>query len=388
MNRIISTWNINGHAWVFIAIFSIFIAQNIWVLQKGIGISNDTIRYTVSAQKLIDGESITGKPKSYVGYSAFLALVKLATPNKYDYLKVVIVLQIIFATVALICLYKIGQILYSTAAALLALAISSINYIVIQWNHYILTESLFTSMLVISVFLCIKTAQKPLYATIALPAVIFTTLIRPNGMILVLVFLVYLFSILKGNIKGFAVIVATIIVAISFLFIIEETQDFTQKEAGVGLLESGIIVKSNDVYYKKLKMPILGKTDASVLEYNLLYMVNYPLDTVKLIAERLYAFYFLIREDYSNRHNIFLYIVMPIYYLFTLIGIIYGLREKKRKENLLILGLIMGQTAIVASTLADHDHRYFIYIVNLITLFFSHGAISILNRLTIRKSPG
>ncbi|NOY15429.1 MAG: glycosyltransferase family 39 protein [Gammaproteobacteria bacterium] len=388
MNRIISTWNINGHAWVFIAIFSIFIANNIWVLQNGIGISNDTIRYTSSAQKLIDGESITGKPKSYVGYSAFLALVKLATPNKYDYLKVVIVLQIIFATVALICLYKIGQILYSNAAALLALAISSINYIVIQWNHYILTESLFTSMVVISVFLCIRTAQKPLYATIALPAVIFTTLIRPNGMILVLVFLIYLFSILKGNIKGFAVIVATIIVAISFLFIIEETQDFTQKEAGVGLLESGIIVKSNDVYYKKLKMPILGKTDAGVLEYNLLYIVNYPLDTVKLIAERLYAFYFLIREDYSNRHNIFLYIIMPIYYLFTLIGIIYALKKNKRKENLLILGLIMGQTAIVASTLADHDHRYFTYIVNLITLFFSHGAISILNRLTIRKSPG
>ena len=284
----------------------------------------------------------------------------------------------------LFCLFRIGQLLYSISAGLVTAAVSSITYIVVRWNHWILAESLFTSMLAISTFLCIKTAQKPYYFTLALPAVVFTAFVRPNGMVLLVVFLVYLSSLLRGRIKGVASIIAAIMLVIVSLFAVEKFQYSASKEKG---LQGTIIMESErdgTKYYKVMKAPEPTEED-NVLMKELLYVYEYPFYSVKLMASRLYASYSLIRKDYSNRHNLFLYLAIPIYYILVLLGIVVSFRRGMRKEHLLILGLIGGQSAIIAFSMADHDHRYFSYIVNLVTLYFSCGLVLLVDKF--RTSP-
>ena len=360
---------------MLVAAFIVFAAHNAWKLQNGIQIGGDTSRYTETAQNLIHGRSIKGKAKGYIGYSATLAIIKILTPDGYDYLTIAISLQIIIATIALFCLYKIGQILFSTSIGVAAVSISSVNYIVVRWNHWVLAESLFTSLLVISVFLCIKAARNSNYVFIALPTITLTALLRPNGMVLLLVFLVYLYFQYRDYINRVALVSISLMLAIIVVFAVGELEQSARNEVGVGM--RGAIVMDGEwgaqKHYRKLPVPEVEVTTENAIVGNLAYIVEQPIYSLHLMACRLYAFYSLTRADYSVFHNKFLYILMPIFYVLALLGMFASLGKNMSKDHLLILGIIAGQSAIVAFSLADHDHRYFSYIVNFIVLYFCCG---------------
>lgn len=369
----------NKTVWMLIVVLLVFAAHNIWKLRNGVELGGDTSRYTESAQNIIDGKKITGKWRGYIGYSSVIALVKTLTPGNYNYLKILIGLQIVVATIALFCLFKVGQILFSTTIGIITVAISSINYIVVRWNHWVLTESLFASLLIISVYLCIRTAEKSFYAIFALPVIALTTVIRPNGMLLLLVFLAYLFIQLRTHLNKYYLVLISVVSSVVVVFAVQELQQRANEEVGIGM--NGTIVMDKVNHYRRIKRPNIEGNTNNVLVENFIYIREHPVYSVRLMSNRLYAFFSLTREDYSGFHNKTLYFIMPIFYVIVVIGIVLSVRKGRRYDHFLILGLIAGQSAIVAFSLADHDHRYFSYIVNLITLYFSYGFVYLICRV-------
>ncbi|VAX25432.1 hypothetical protein MNBD_NITROSPINAE02-1156 [hydrothermal vent metagenome] len=364
-----------------ICVAAFFLAFNVLIVRNGALTGGDTTRYTTGADTLLENGQISGKAKMYAGYIGFIAALKIFKPSGFNLDKAIVAIQIVVSLIALTCLYSIGKLLFSPTAGAIAASLFAINYNAFRWNGFILTESLFTSFIIITCYLLFKASNTPKFFFLLIPSLIFTIVLRPNGIFMAPIFLVYI--ALLFNRKVSAIIFTTLIITTSLMspWLYEGLINAMDNEQIVKTIEGGRIFGGADRGWERLSMPKLDAKSGNGIKDLFLYATTYPKELASLIFSRSKAFFFLTREDYSFRHNLFCWALMPLLYGLFIGGVAYRIKSGMGKEHVLLLALVLAQTAVTIFTFVDHDHRYVSYIISFIFLYSAYGAEIFVRRI-------
>ncbi|MBI4665209.1 MAG: glycosyltransferase family 39 protein [Nitrospinae bacterium] len=348
----------------------IFIAHNAWFLRSPIIMSGDTPRYIDSADYLLAHGAIVGRDQNYSGFVAYLAFMKILAPEGESFKIAAIAVQTFISLIAFLCVYGTGARVFSETAGALSALFFSLNHYAIYWIQYALTDSLFISFVIISVWALVRFGENGRWIWLAAPACLFTAALRPNGVFIFPVFLVYLLSYLsrKVQIAIYSACIAAAIAASPFLM--TEFQKATDHIQVMDNLTGGYLVWGLD----KIEMPPFQWEKKNVIEDSFTYFTAYPKDTLKLFATRLYTAYIFTRSGYTPAHNAFLLTVLPVFYILAAAGAVRSYITVFTRDRLLVMGVIAVQSAILALTFSDYDPRFTCYIITLVALFSAYGA--------------
>lgn len=334
----------------------------------GVRHGRDTVRYLDAAALLLSGKIPAGLATRYMGYNLFVASILWVGLSH----TAIVLIQAALTSVAAYCLYRVALKLYGSRTGILA-AILYIGYAEIHaWNFYILTESLFTSMLIISLFLMMERREWWWMAT-ALPVVLFTTFIRPHGVILLPSVGIYiLYSLWKTrSYKALFGVACIFLLATPVAFKVVSHfltfSDIAQKYA------DGIIISE----YKSFHLTMPGVLPENIaLAQNgfyqiFIFFIDKPGFLLKLAWMKLWYFFLHARPYYSSLHNYFLLLtLMPSYALAT-----WGLaaRADHPEGKLLLVLVCFFQALVVSLTMADWSGRHLVPILPIIFVFSAKG---------------
>lgn len=158
----------------------------------GVRTTDDTQEYLAYAhpfaEKFYFANSYYAK---YPGYSLFLAFMfKLGLG-----LKGVIMVQTLLSGVASVFFYRTVKLLAGNALApALATFVLIIWYDLQPFHAFIMTESLYVSLLMYAFYLLVK-ANSVKQSLLAIPVLLYVALVRPNGFIAVVAYMAYLITI-------------------------------------------------------------------------------------------------------------------------------------------------------------------------------------------------
>jgi len=243
------------------------------------------------------------------------------------------------------------------------------------FNFYILTESLFINFIIIGFYLLIRNYK--LYSIIlGILFLSYTASIRPFGIIILPLLLVYLFMIaLKFKKKKIIYFLTTlfILILIFTYFII----DYLVILLGVPeLLLSGDIIWNYNNMKPPYDLSLLSLKNMGALQV-VSYIFNYPMYFLNNFLTKLFWFLFRLRPFYSDLHNLFLIISSIFLYGFS----IMSLFNKSRKPEAIyfMVFFIIMMTFTVLLTVVDWDARFSLPLLPFIFLFTSSGIITTIN---------
>lgn len=198
--------NISGRIMLCIASFS-FVIKLILIFMYGnqLTLSSDDLNYVKSAVVLMKTGVFTfhnyNEPTVFIMplYPFFLAAVfKIFGYGLYG-LQVVRLIQAIFSCLTIVLVYLIGKFYFNEKIAIIAAAMMAFYIPNIVTIGYMLTETLFTTLLCLLIYLSLKYLQNPSYLRFAVLGVIWTlaTLCRPTIALYPILLLFYILIFLR-----------------------------------------------------------------------------------------------------------------------------------------------------------------------------------------------
>jgi Gpi18-like mannosyltransferase len=340
----------------------------------------DSGRYISGAEKLISGGDFIDRENQYLGYMAVLAALKLTGLS----LVWIVVIQILVAILAAAALFDsaikfgVGKI-----SALVAVALFLCNPFIVQWHQYVLTESLYTSFVILFLWSIIRIYYQTNSKNILLSAAIlvFTLLLRPNGWILLPVFVIFLILCFKLNMRNKVLLAVGIFLAF-FVGIVSigTLSDAVKITAPAKNMQDGVTVWQHHELY--LDMPKEPDLYSDNLQDGFRYCLRHPDSVLKLGITRAGYTLVHIRPYHSIKYKMrVLFWVLPAY-LLAIFGIIC---KRKYKITYAALMVIIAHLLVVALTYAEHDSRFDIYILPVFYLLAAAGVESVISLLRNRN---
>lgn len=366
-----SRWEWAGLA-VVAAIFVLLVAS---FLLAGPQLMGDSQRYLGGADQFLTTGNIEGKAGNYKGYVLFVAAVKSVVADDATQKWLIISLHAVLEGVALLCLYSLGRVLFGARAGLIAAGLYALNFYALRWTPQIATESLFMACIIIASWICIKASRSPWLWLAALPVTVFATSIRPNGIAMLPVFLLFFLFSIERRLRLVLIAVMCAGFLLVFPAITEELNRAAGHENLVAQFEKGTVIWHGE----SVEMAQLDSESGNQLVDVIRYASTYPLETLALMGRRLKAAWLWQRTDYSDRHNLFLAIVLPVLYVFAALGLYRQCRSRITATFLLPVALVFAQSAVIAISFANHDHRFAAMVMPLIFLYSAHGAVGFLD---------
>lgn len=318
----------------------------------------DTDRYIGGADKLLTGTELHGREYQFIGYMLFIAVVKLFGFS----VESIVFIQLLFAVIASLAIYDIVvSFTKSKFAALFSVALFVCNPFVVRWHLYILTESLYMSFVILSLWAMLRLLNNATWRNYLLSAIIvaLTALIRPNGWIIVPIYLISIIFSLKLELK-YKLILS--VVVLSLIFIIPAGLSGLKKSIQITTpidnLQQGITVWGHPEL--NIEMPQEPDMDSEDWTSGIKYVIRHPVAVIKLGAMRIYYTIVHVRPYNSDRFNLRVLLwILPAYFL-SLISLI-----KIRKQGIIAvpLAIILAHLFVVAVSYAEHDSRFDVYIL-------------------------
>jgi 4-amino-4-deoxy-L-arabinose transferase-like glycosyltransferase len=356
--------------WTSAALVSLFLLVNLaLLLGGGIRLGGDSPRYLEGAENLLRGLPLQGRQLSYSGYAFLIAFCRLTGAG----LTGVVFTQLVLAATASVALYDLGRRLHGHRAGLIAAGLFASNPDIARWNAFILTDSLYISLVILSVW-CVDTATRRgryWYAIAAAPLAM-AALVRPNGMFLLMVALTYVVgrSISRQSLR-WLIISGIILAFVLGAIIASRFYPPSSLEHPEVTLRKGITgINSWRVSMPAELTPIKGEWSAA-----LGYAARHRFAYFRLALARVSIELIHIRPFYSIRHNIILLATLPLIYFSALLG--FRLNRDRSLAHLILL-VISSHLFLVALTFADGDGRFLLYVLPLICLFSSCAAASLI----------
>ncbi len=370
-------------------IFSIILITLVYIIlsyisytKYGVKVVSDSPRYIEYAQELLSQPFYWHKHQSkYLGYVLFLMFLFKGGLS----VKSVIIVQYIVTYLSIIIFYKSINIVLKSKSISLAFTILYLcNFEVIYWNSYILCESFYTAFIIFSLyaFLIYHYEDKK----ILLPIILFTIIIKPTGIAILLSFLLYVFLV-KSNLSNnrktmFFVILFILFVILSRIYLrsFNVISEYVRGEVvyAVSIYKSIIqqfpyLVIEN----KNIKIP---PEHLLTFDRIILFIVENPIYWLKLFFRKLFFYILHIRPYWSNFHNInSLIVLLPCYALIIFRLIKVGVNRK----DIVLIGLIFLNSLIVSCTIVDWDGRFFMPIYPIIILCTAEGYSILKENITV-----
>lgn len=250
-----------------------------------------------------------------------------------------------------------------------------------SWNFYLYTESLFYSFTLLFFASCISTkimTAKTIF--IQFTWLLFAIISRPLGILFLPCWLLFLINKSKRQTKPY-LIIGLFIGSAFFLFIanliLGNIRDWQiLKPAEFNYIICDIPTDSkNDLQHLKDKTPIVQLVR---------YVIAYPTDFIRLVVERLAAFYLLVRSYYSKFHNLYLLFLCCILYVPIVINAFNNFKRKTYFKNLYLSSLILLMFTFAISLQCDDYHNRFHH--TLIPVFAYCGLFYLLDDKLLLKS--
>ncbi|HEX8141207.1 MAG TPA: glycosyltransferase family 39 protein [Pyrinomonadaceae bacterium] len=360
---------------VVVVLASLFLLVNLTIIIcGGVRLGGDSERYLGGADNLLRGIPLQGRQISYSGYALLIAFCRLTGAGMPG----VIFVQLVFAALAAIALYDLGRRLHGHRAGLIAAGLFSVNPDIARWNAFILTDSLYISLVILSVW-AIHTAalRRRHWYIIAACTLAAAALIRPNGLFLLAVAVLYLVSraVSHKTLRWLAIssiilafILGAIIASRFYSASSEDHPEATLRKGITGIHPWRVPMPSDPA-------PIEGEWSAAFS-----YAAKHPLASLRLGITRAGIELIHVRPFYSFRHNIALLATLPLLYLLALTGL-----KLNRDPSLmrLVLLVITTHLFVVAITFADTDGRFLLYVLPLICLFSACALAHLIDRLAL-----
>ncbi len=332
----------------------------------GIQYGCDSKRYLEGAENLIQGKGIMGYRNAYVGYMSIIALGRVLGLG----LEFTLAFQIIVTLLASIAFYDlIKSITKSKTAGILGASFYFSSPYIVTWVLFIHTESLYSSMLIISAWALYKLIQKQTFRHyfIILIIVIFTTTLRPNGWVLIPISL--FFIIQYYNLLFRSKIIIYLSLFVGFIFIMNYSPWFSKNRELDGLhqlIMKGQIICDKETFH--LSMPKENFSNKNDLVESVTYIVKHPFAFTKLAFLRIASELFPIYRPWLTikfiiRFNLWM---LPTYF-FTLVSLYFIKQQRGLK---IILTFLFAHLLIIAFSFSEREFRF---LTQILPLFYLAG---------------
>ena len=360
----------------FALIFCASIVVNVAaVAMLGVREGKDTSRYVDGARRIVSGEPFVNKEQSYLGFAALIALSNAVSGSYIG----VVVLQIVVAGIAACFTFRLADELFGPRAGWLASALVVFNPDLIRWKSYVMTESLYASLILILVFAIERSRAKgTAWRLFTLCILTFVAFLRPNGWIMVLVAPLYWIWMFASERKWSPMRAALPMVAIVAVFIggafrMTAFRQGIESESPERWLRQGTVLWNHEEWH--VPMPV-DPRGGHTLEGGILYGLRHPIASARLAATRVLVELSGIRPYYSRFHNIFVLMwYVPLHAL-----AVYGFSKTQSPLARLMAAVIGAHLLIIALTFTNWDGRFISYVVPLISIFAAGGAITVASR--------
>lgn len=354
-----------------------FIAGHQYLLFARVGVQygGDTSRYLSGSDALLNGQPLRAEQPAYVGYIAFFAAARALGLGEVGMVE----LQIALSVLALLALFAAGRALADERAGLLAAVLYGVNWDVLNWNFYILTDGVYISSLTLAAMLAILayTRRQRVLIWLAGLFAIFAALLRPGGVILLPVFTWFLMVSLPAHTTRLQrVLLLSALGVLIFLVFYFPTRTRMASIDPVDLILNGEVVW--EVVEWRIPMPPAPRAGMTGLGGVIGYCFAYPLACASLIGRRILVYFGHMRAVYSLRHNL---LIAFFYYPLYLLAAVGAVAYSKHRPVQLVLALIGVHVAFFALAVPSVDGRFFTYIVPLITFAAALGAGALWKRV-------
>jgi hypothetical protein len=347
----------------------------------GIQYGCDSKRYLEGAENLIKGKGIMGYRNAYVGYMTIIALGRVLGLG----LEFTLVFQIIVTLLASIAFYDLIQsITKSKTAGILGASFYLSSPYIATWVLFIHTESLYSSMLVISVWTLNKSLQNQTFKNylILCCTIFFTATLRPNGWSLIPISLFFIIQYSNLILRSKIIIYLTL--SIGFLLIMNYSPWFSKKRELDGLhqlISKGQIICDKETFH--LTMPKETFTNNNDLIESFTYIVKHPISFVKLACLRVVSELFPIYRPWLTikfiiRFNLWM---LPAYF-FTLVSLFF---IKKLRGLKIILTFLFAHLLIIAFSFSEREFRFLTQMLPLFYLAGTCGFYFMIQKLVLKN---
>ncbi len=351
------------------------IVQALAFFQFEMRISCDTDLYITNANKLLLGQLPEGREIFYTTYYLLIAgLYSIGLSVKY-----IFIIHFIFALTALFSLYKLTQkISINNITAFIATLFYVLWFKFQQWNLIIYTDSVFTSLVIISTYVLYISHNKKQYA-FAFFLLVATFFTRPTGIGLFVAFAIYFAYQFTQNHQ----INRTIKIVSYFLL-------FTCSILALNQVLSPFIdsfmasYRVAEIIYPNI--PLLIDAPINFIEPShqqpliklLLLLIQNPVYMFKITLVKGFLFLTHTKPYYSLGHNTFIALFLYPIYFFAIKG--YNSTPNSAIKYLLFT-FIITQLTIVSLTSENWDGRFLLPVLPFI---FVLGAIGVSKQLGIK----
>ncbi|SFM23219.1 Dolichyl-phosphate-mannose-protein mannosyltransferase [Paenibacillus sp. 1_12] len=171
---------------------------------KGFPQSDDTQWYLDYAYSLMEHFKVGLDMNDilYIGYNVLLTVMLAVFKDPVA----VIFIQAVTAALSVILVYKISQMIFNRTTAIIASLFYAYSWDITLWSVYILTDSFFISLQLLSVYCLLKmyASNKNVYKIIFIATALYMLVFRPAGIITVSFVMIYvLINLNKQTIMGF-----------------------------------------------------------------------------------------------------------------------------------------------------------------------------------------
>jgi 4-amino-4-deoxy-L-arabinose transferase-like glycosyltransferase len=165
---------------------------NLWLSGKGFPKSEDSDWYIEYANALMTHFKIGLSMNDilYLGYNLLLTLLLAIFRDPVA----IIFIQALTAGLSVILVYKIARMLFNRRTAVVASLFYSYSWNITKWSTYILSDSFFISLLLLCVYLLLKSLEtrKRSFTVLFAAASLYMLVFRPTGVISLAFILIYL----------------------------------------------------------------------------------------------------------------------------------------------------------------------------------------------------
>jgi hypothetical protein len=348
-------------------------------LLTGVRLGGDSGMYLDGARALAAGQPLSVRQPSYAAYIAFIAAIQAAGAGPTG----VLVAQLAAACGAAIVVGKIAFDIAGRSAALLAILIFAIDFETNRWHAFILSDSLFLSLLVTSVWLVYRAL--PLRAgavALAVATLIAAAMVRPEGWFLVPAAIVFWIVAGVSRPAARAAAAATLVAAVAVVALLMAPR-LSGNLTAVGpadMLRLGQTIWDFDGW--RIEMPpdaVFDDGHASSADA-IVYASRHPFRTLMLMAARVGVHFAHVRPFFSTAHNaVVLMWLVPLYALAA-----WGFWAwRDHRLCRWCLAALATQTLVVALTHADWDGRYLAHVT---PLLYPFAAAALASAMTLVQS--
>ncbi len=342
-----------SRTWVLAAFAGVNLAM---VAVVGVQMGEDSTLYVDGARALLSGEGLEARQPSYLGYISLVALAEWLRLGLFG----LVVMQVAAATLAAAVVYRIAAELAGPLAGVLSVVLLTLDAHSNRWHAYVLSDSIYTSMLVVAARLAYQPGTKPAAAAVLGVA----ALVRPEGWFLIpAVAIFWVWRDISRPALRWVSLAGVAACGASLVLLVAPRLSGNLQAVGPGeMLRSGQTIW--DYGGLRLQMPDEPVLDApgGSAGRAVAYAVKHPVSTLTLMAARLGVHVAHVRPFYSLRHNLLILLwLLPVYGL----GVYGWSRLRQHPLVRWCLVVIATQALVVALTHADWDGRYLAHVLPL-----------------------